>query len=400
MKIWKWMFLTVIIIITLHLRVFKAGGFGVSLGFLLIPIWCFFTFENNFGILKKSEGRYYFFILFLPFINLNVLELGEFLKTYFQFVLSYVLVVRMYQKMVKVDYYIIDKTLKYSQIIIMVAVVIQFLLVIILGRTDLYNFFGDHQLYYQLNVLIVKGRMKGFYLEPSYLGFVVLNIFWVRKYLNIENNKSLITPNLIYSIVSLTFAASAFAYLGLFTVILFEQIFVKKVKNVSAYILTSILFISIIAYKFDFILSLVRFDEFSISPDKKITSAFMRVVLPITIMSKILFTDGAIFGIGFGELDSYAESFFTKYGETSINNSFFLLIGYFGFIAIGLYCYLGVKFFRIKSSVVKSFILLSLINLNNSGAFMTMQYVFIAMLLPFLVLNKEYNDKIINNNGC
>ena len=47
---------------------------------------------------------------------------------------------------------------------------------------------------------------------------------------------------------------------------------------------------------------------------------------------------------------------------------------------------------------IKSFIILTFLNLNNAGAFMTLQYVFVAFLLPFLAI-KYYENKTINYNS-
>lgn len=396
MNSFAWKFFTVVIFLTLHLKIFSVSNFGVSLSFIFLPLWVYFTFSLNTLIYNKYEFPLFVTILLIPFISLSISNYSEFLKTYIQFIISYLIVTRTYQKRILFDKKTIDKTLKIIQIILLITTVLQFFLVIVIGNTNFYNIFGEHQLYYQLNILIAKGRMKAFYLEPSFLGFVVLNVFWCRKYLN--NYKNIINYNLLLSSITILLSGSAFAYYGITAIILYDKFFNTNNKINPKTILELFFVVIVVVFNMDNIYEIFRLEEFQISPDEKITSSYMRVLLPFEVVKSIIFEEGFYLGIPFGTLEFYVEDIFGDYGESNINNSFFLIIGYFGFIGVFLILVLLIKGIIMKNGIVKSFIILTIINLNNSGAFVTTQYIMVAFLLPFLVIN-NYENKIIYNNS-
>lgn len=204
---------TVFILITLHLKVFTVAGFDLSVAFLLIPTWAILCF-------RWSPFRYYkyslfFFILsaLLPFVPLNIFDFVEFFKTYFQFICSssIVFLVALYNE-VRIKRNTLIISLKLFQIILSIVVAIQAIDFFLTGGSFLYNIWGSSQLYYELQP---SDRMKGFYLEPSYLGFVFTNVFWLLLFLERRISRF----NLIITIVLLFFCKSAFAYLSIFFLI-------------------------------------------------------------------------------------------------------------------------------------------------------------------------------------
>jgi len=387
----NWFFLTFIILITLHLKVFSIENFDVSLAFLLIPFWTYKTFNIKTAIFFKKEMILIFVILIIPFISvIYVNNWVEFSKTFFQFVISYFLVARILFKPLKINFEIFKKTIFKFQLFLLTVVVIQYVMVVILGQQNFYNLFGDQQLYYQLPVSLSNFRMKAFYLEPSYLGFIIINLYWIRFHLKPQN---LFGSNFFITIILLFFCKSAFAYAAFGLIFLYEFYtnknfhFGRILKGLSLFIIIILAFLS-----FNKLYSFLRLNEIS-GNSGEITSGYMRAVLPVEILNQMILIDGYIFGLPFGRLEEYIEQFMTgSYSEGSINNAFFSLIGYWGILAIIFYLFLVFYFFKSKNKLVKSFILLLLINLNNSGAFVTIQFVFIAFLLPLAAIQITKNN--------
>ena len=267
----------------------------------------------------------------------------------------------------------------------MCVTIVQFILVNILDF-DARNIFGELQLYYQQEeVRSGIQRMKAFYLEPSYLGFVTVNIFWIRHYLN--RRESIFGLNFVFTLIILLLTNSSFAFLAFLCIILFELH--QQVQRFPTVIVLGLVFIiSSLGYLFfEDILIVLRLTELNFDAEI-VSSGLFRVVLPIRIIYQ-MFQDGYIFGLTFGQFDHYIESMmtFNGYSEKGISNSFFWLIAHFGVLAIFLYTIGFFMFFRLKNRILKSFILLSVINLNNSGAFVTTQYVFVAILMPILIIS-------------
>jgi len=394
-----WGCITVVIFITLHLKVFAlpiTSNFDVSLAFLLIPFWVFWTFKIRFLSFNRYELLLLLIFFILPFVTSTINDWGEFFKTYGQYVISYYLVFRVIRKAPRIEAFTVRKTIFAFQILLLSVTIIQFILVNILDF-DARNIFGDLQLYYQQEEMRSGiQRMKAFYLEPSYLGFVAFNIFWGRYYLN--QSKNIFGLNFIFTIIILVLANSALGFLGLFAIILFEMY--KKIKRVPTVIGLGLFFmISLLGYFFATDLSnIFRLQELDPNSDA-VSSGLFRIVLPVKALYQ-MFQEGYIFGLTFGQFDQYIEKMMTfkEHAEGSISNSFLLLIGYFGALTIFIYSVILFIYLKIKNRILQSFILLSFINLNNSGAFVTIQYAFVAILIPILIISiYEKYEKNINN---
>ncbi|MEE2954301.1 MAG: hypothetical protein VX347_03925 [Bacteroidota bacterium] len=391
-----WSILTILIFITLHLKVFSLPfnlNFDVALSFLLIPLWVFFTFNIRLFSFKRAELYLLIFFLILPIINIHLNNWSEFFKSYGQYAISYYLVSRVVKKIPRIQGFTVNRTIFAFQIFLVFVTIGQFILVNVFGF-DARNVFGELQLYYQQHELISGiQRMKAFYLEPSYLGFVAINIFWARYYL--DRRKSMFGFNFLGTLIILILANSAFGFLAITCIILFELS--RSIKQYPVILGLSIFVIasSLVYYFQEDLISFFRLNE--LDPNsQRISSGLFRVLLPIEAIYQ-MFQDGYIFGLSFGQFEQYIESMmiFNGHAETSISNSFFLLIGYFGVTAILIYSIMLFIFLKSKNRILKSFILLSIINLNNSGAFITLQYVFVAILIPILIISLYERD--INN---
>lgn len=396
LKKYSWIALTFLILITLHLKVATVGGnFGIALGFLLIPFWFYITFEIYFLKFKIFEFALLLSLVLLPFLTLSIGEKVEFFKTYGQYIISYFFVVRAYKKKLLISKKTIVKTLLLFQIFLMLFVILQFFIVKVVGSTSFYNVFGDLQLYYQRSEPGYE-RMKAFYLEPSYLGFIVVNIYWAFNYLTEKSKFKL--ASLLITIVTLILTKSAFAFISLFAIILFDMYHAISKKTIIYKIILSSFILLTIYLLLDKLSILFRIEEFMTNPDREITSGFMRIILPAQILYE-MFMQGHYFGLTFGVLDSFVEDRMIIYGESGISNSFILIIGYFGILGFLMCAFLIFSFFKTNSRILKSFIILIFLNLNNSGAFVTSQYVFVSILIPILAI-KLYENKIINNYSC
>lgn len=330
-------------------------------------------------------------MLLIPFIPRNISNWSEFFKTYGQYVISYYIVARTIYRPFKFDKTLIDKSLSCFQIILTAVVILQFILVVILKQYSFYNLWGKFQLYYELKIVESNLRMKAFYLEPSYLGFVAINLFWCRQHLI---KRKLTNSNMLMSLMIIILSKSAFAFISLFILTLYEIYFEKNSETFKKYKVLFYITIPAVLLLFSSqLFSLFRLNELSFEQENA-TSGYMRLVFPIVVITKILITDKHFLGLSFGQLDLYLQQFsIGGYHENSISNSFFAIIAYWGIAAIIVYLFCTYYFLKSEDKLIKSFIILVFLNLNNSGAFVTTQYVFITFLLPLLVLKINIGKK-------
>lgn len=377
-----WSLLTIIVFIALHFKIGSILNFDISLSLLLIPLWVFLSFDVQLGNFNKKEIPLILLMIVLPFMSGDILYWNEFFKSYLQYIISYYLLIRIAFKSVTIKKNVLIKTLYRIQLLLSITVLIQYVGVIFLNIDLLYNIFGEHQLYYQLPV---NPRMKAFYLEPSYLGLVVINIYWALLKLQ---TKRFINSNLILTLFILIMARSAFAFIAFALITFYEYYIVNKNKKFSfSYILLFFIIIPLLLITYsENLLQMLRLSELSFNPDS-VTSGYMRVIQPFIIVKQMIINDGHWFGLPFGELDNYIKAFSIHgYSENSINNAFFGLIAHWGILALLFYLFILYFFFRTKNQLYKSFILLSFLNLNNSGAFLVIQFIFISFLLPIMVI--------------
>ncbi len=377
---------TIFILITLHLKIFTVVGFDLSVAFLLIPIWAILCF-------RWSPFRYYkygllFFLLsaLLPFVPFNISDFEEFFKTYFQLICSssIVFLIALYNE-VRIKRNTLIISLKLFQIILSVVVAVQAIDFFFTGGNFFYNIWGGFQLYYELPP---SDRMKGFYLEPSYLGFVFTNVFWLLMFL--QRRISLF--NLVITIILLFFCKSAFAYLSIFLLI-------------GHYIIRSKLPIIPVIFRFTLGVTIVIFFSFFLQDFIRVTrlyelwegqaSGYIRMILPLFIIAKIA-SEGNYLGLAFGQAESLISEFITfDFGETGVNNSLYLLVIHFGILAIFGILYLARFLFLKRDFYTHSFILLTFMNLFSSGSFVTSLFVFISFLLPIIAFRLAKDEAFV-----
>ncbi|MDH4460402.1 MAG: hypothetical protein QE277_03200 [Flectobacillus sp.] len=384
----SWIVLSLSVLIGLHLKLFSIGSFQVSLGFLVIPIWVYKTYRISIFKLTFFEKILLLFLVIYPFLPGEIRNWSEYFNTYGQYFITYYMVIRCINKRPLYSKIEVEKMLYVFQRILLTTVVVQYILVVVAGQISFFNIFQKYQLYYSLDYNLAIGRMKAFYLEPSYLGFVTLSVFWTRLYLN-SDKVLLLTPNVIYTIIILFFAKSSSSFLGFSIVYIY---YIMSNTSLQKKPLMAFLYIGIIAFLvvryWDSISILLRLEELSGKVDTPV-SGFMRVTLPIQLLQKMI-NEGFFLGKTFGQLDEYVFRMTLGYTERSISNSLFLILGYWGILNIIPLSWVIYYFVFKANPIQKSFIVLTFFSLNNSGAFVTSQFGFLAFLLPLFVFNFRY----------
>jgi len=392
-KNYQWILLGIITVISLHFKIFQIGSFGVSPALILVPLWTILSF-SQFTI----SARVFLIsslVIFLPFVNFDSLNSIEFFKSYIQYFLSTYLILFTLNSKPKISRSNIYIFLKTTQLILLLSIITQFLFIKLFNYTSIYNIFGSYQLYYQLPLDMNNLRMKSFFLEPSYLGFVLINLFWLR--LIFENN-SLSKSNLLLTLISLTLTNSASTYIYTITLIILTIFKNFSIKSISIKELFLVFFIIGSFIFHDLLFSLTRVHE--IFETEAATSGNMRISFPILVVYKLIFVDNYLMGIPFGAVETYIKHVnFIDYKESSISNSFFLLIAHFGLISLIPMFYVVYKFIQRNSFVIRTYIVLLFFSLNSSGAFLTIQFCFIAIILPVLIIKSlKENPNETNNN--
>ena len=380
---------------SLHLRIFSVAGFEITLAFILIPIWFIHTFKINPLVYKKRELITILLLLIFPFCTSRIYDWSEFFKSYFQFTISYYFVIRSIYKSPLPSKRTVLNTVNIFQWILLLVVSAQFILVTVFKQHQFYNLFGEFQAYYQLDSFKANFRMKAFYLEPSYLGLVILNLYWVRTRLN--SNKIDIR-NLLLTIGILLLAKSALSYIAFFAITILEyQHFIKTtLRKHHKWIIYAIIAMAIF-FTLPFLFKLFRLQELQINDKEQITSGYLRIIHPINILNELLIETKHYTGLTLGQLEPFVDIYNHPYGikEKGINNAFLALIGYWGILAIIFYAHYFIKFLKTRSLPEKSFIMLIFFNLNNSGAFLPIQFIFIGFLFPLLAMklaNEQQSD--------
>lgn len=381
----------------LHFNFFTVVSFQFTFAFIFIPLWMYFTFQTNAFIFTRKEFFFLLVVLFFPFLTSKITGWVEFFKSYLQFIISYYFVIRAIFHQPKVDRFTLSKMVNSIQLILLVVVIFQYILTVLLHQHQFYNLWGPFQAYYNLDIVSAKYRMKAFYLEPSYLGFVALNLFWIRLRLT---EKKIDWHNLIYTFGILALAKSAFGYIAVFTIAFIEYRFILK-ERISKKLRLAIYFAVIIIgfLSFSTVVKLFRINEIQNGSAENITSGYMRVIHPINILNELILKKYHFTGLTLGQLEHFVEDYNQPFGfkETGINNAFLSLIGYWGIFSLAFYIFFTYRFIITKSITERSFILLTFFNLNNSGAFIPIQFIFVAFLLPILTLHltkKDYVAKI------
>ncbi|MBL0192359.1 MAG: hypothetical protein IPQ18_13695, partial [Saprospiraceae bacterium] len=196
-----------------------------------------------------------------------------------------------YRKQLTINARSVNIAIIVFQILLVSVCFAQYISFSFFNNISLYNIWGEAQLYYQLRPF---SRMKGFYLEPSYLGFVTLAVFWLK--LSLDKKPQIF--NVFITFFILFTAKSGFAFLGV-SLLLFHWYFL----NMNRYIkIITLCFIAISAKSLnnsDTFKDVTRLNEIS---TEKYTSGYVRNILPISIIAE-LWEENHLLGIKFGQAE-------------------------------------------------------------------------------------------------
>lgn len=393
---WIWILVSIILFLTIHLRILSIGEFEISLGLLIFPIWIFLTFQNSLIKYNKLATIVYFFLLLLPFLNVfKIISYLDFFKSLFYYFISItILFLFWYKRQIKVSFIYMKTLIRFLQFILLIISTIQFYTVTLKHSNFLFNIYGSFQMKEgTFDATVAWYRVKGVYLEPSYFAFVLISLFVSDIFLN--NKVTLV--NFILTSLMLYYTSSSFGLI-IYCVLLFYWFsFVLNNRLLKfLIIISSFIFISI---NYSNLLILTRMSEV-ISPDMvfndELSSGFMRLILPIYILS-FIFNNGYLLGVPIGNLNSILKVNNFYYSDVlQIHNGFFAFFIYFGIIAILLFIIMCYLFFK-SNNTFKFFIIYFVLALMNSGSiFYPITYLFL-LILPLTCLQIEKISDKYNN---
>lgn len=359
----------------------------MTLLFLLLPLWMLFCVEIGKKYKLESIVWLAFFVIY-PLVNFYTFSsLPEFLKTYLQFLLCVFAFFILYNSRPVIQREELLSAIRITQFILLSFLVVQYIMVVKFHQDWLYNPWGAFSWLYPLRRDEYNFfRMKGFFLEPSYVAFVMFSLF-VSRYIMEGRIKR---TNVALSLTSLLFINSSFGFLAFFVII--PLILFFKVKGRSRIYFLGAAVIILLLLSPALINGFVTATKLNSLGAESYTSAYTRWIFPINLVIYI-FSNGYVSGYGMGQLDPIIANFdliIINSGEAGVSNSLASLLIYFGFASVLLIAYLLFKFVR-GDNYKKVFIVFLLVSLSNTGAFNTIEFCFMSMILPFTALRlKEY----------
>jgi hypothetical protein len=385
---WTWICISIILFLTIHLRILNIGEFELSLGLLILPIWLFFTFNVSLKKFNKYGFIFYIIFLILPFLNIyTVISYLDFFKSFFYYFISIsTIFLFWYKRQIKVDSIYMKSFIRLLQLFLLIISTIQFYTVTLNHSNLFFNIFGNFQMKEgTFDASLAWYRVKSVYLEPSYFSFVLISLFVSDIFL--RNKITLF--NFILTSIMLYYSGSSFGLIIYFVLLFYWYSFVLNNRLLKY----SIIFFTIffIAINYSFLLTLTRMSEV-ISPDMvfndELSSGYMRLVLPIYILS-FNFSNWYLFGVPIGNLNPILKYNNFYYSDISqIHNGFFAFFIYFGITALILFLIIIITYLK-SNKTIKFFIIFAILALMNSGSiFYPITYLFV-FILPLTCLQIE-----------
>jgi hypothetical protein len=351
-------FLFLISVVFVH---FDPIGIKITFPFFYL-IYLFFSFRlSNTSISYFTLTFPLIFVCIFNFFSTDGVILVDFLKTFFLLIFSllfhiYFSTCKGFQKF-KID----SRYISLLLVIIFTLSFLQFVFFKYGGSTIFFNLFGQFSYAneYSLDAYDSDGsfRVNAFYLEPSYLGFVVINL-----YLYLYLLRKLRLWHFMLMLITLYLAGSRGGYIffGLFMLYFSLISSLNSKKRRIAYVLFTLFFLTFLFFSTD---------SFSILSGNNIvqenTSQYERIYLGYQLAEKILLTYPT--GIPLGHIEIYFQKLIGI--NSSIFSFFFLAIVYFGFIGIILILSIFVLIllkFKYKQFCFIFFYLLMYFNITGS----------------------------------
>lgn len=288
-------------------------------------------------------------------------EISDFIKTFLLLVFSVFFHVFFSTCSRFENFKINAKWINYGLVAVFSLAFLQFVTFRLFNLTFFFNLFGkfSYANQYDLQKLYTSSlpRVTAFYLEPSYLAFVVVNLY-LFLYLLKKNS----VKHLALVFLTLFFAGSRGGYI-FFALFLLYMSFASPLISSKRKV---ILFF--VACSFMTFVAMMT-DAFSILSGDSIvtenTSQYERIYLGYQLVEQILITYPT--GIPLGQIETYFQKLIGI--DSSIFSFFFLAIAYFGFagIALTVSIFLLIFFkFRLKQFCFLCIYLLMYFNITGS----------------------------------
>lgn len=358
-------FLLSVTLLSLSLVFFKIGGYSVSVAFIFN-----LYFLVSKPLLRSHLYIYFFFLLFFLFnliYQIWALDIVEFIKTCTLF--SFAILTFLNYKRVSLKNWSeasLKNTVKFCVLITVGIALLQVSEFLFLNSTNYYKIFDGISIStaesadrFQAVNLLSFIRPISVYHEPSYYGSVLLLLFMCANALRMHFIWKFLT--FFGIILSLSM-----------TVYFFTILYIGYLLRDYKYILAILLIVGFVFFAGPELLITLRIDEII----REGTSGNQRVVAPIYSIIFEFSKVYTIFGRSLGQM------------EKQLDNSFFVLFGYFGvFFPLLLYfiwCYIKISLKKSTDQVVFIIFFLNVLFLN--GAIITPESQFMLFLL-FLVLH-------------
>jgi hypothetical protein len=380
----NWKFFLFLIFVLINFTIFKIGDLEFTIGYIIVYLLPILIFKKI--IFSKKILLLYLFFLLLDLFRIFLIQSLSFsiaisLNVHLQLFLLLAFIGLYLRSELKDSVVLsLSSTLKFIAFTIFLSIIIQYFSYYFLGNS-LYNFFGNFQWMYPLTSEYF--RPKSFYLEPSYLA-LVLNSFLLSDFL--INSKEKIFTKYRFSLILFTFVTgSMFGIIVCLFIFLF--LFISDLKpKILPIIIIFFIFLFLLSFNFLFKLSEIATIN---------TSGYERVLLPILVIFYMIFNYNLFFGIPFGYdyliLDSMKDILFIM--NSTIQNSFFLLIVYSGLIFIP-FLFLYIKKIKVATREEKLLLLTIPLLMFNSGGLYSFYYSFFVFLIPILALRVNYANKV------
>lgn len=359
-----------------------------------------FAFFYLFGILMSFRAtlntyKYAFFSLSLfaiaiyNFFVFKDVEISDFIKTFLLLLFSVFFHIFFSTCSRYKNFNINAKGINYAMGAVFSLAVLQFITFVLFNLTSFFNIFGmfSYANQYDLQKLYTSSlpRVTSFYLEPSYLAFVIINLYLFLFLLKKNNVK-----HLILVFLTLFFAGSRGGYIffALFLLcISFVSPLISKKRKVMLFFVTC----SFMAF-----IGLMT-DSFSILSGDSIvtenTSQYERIYLGYKLGEQVLLNLPT--GIPLGQLEIYFQKLIGI--DSSIFSFFFLAIAYFGFAGIALLLSIFILIFinfKFKQFSFLTIYLLMYFNLTGSLLAPDTYFWFSIFILLFRNSNKIWVNEL------
>lgn len=383
--------LLIVSIVFMHFMIVRIAGFPLT----IVPFTMAIFLVMHFKLVSNLRVLYLLLtLIFWPFIVYGVyvvtgggVELLDFSKTFLLWVYAS-------SALMIATFSTLKKTPDYSMAYIVALLVItlyslaQVLFVYIADSTLLYNLFGSFSYMGHQNFSgggsLYWSRSPGLYLEPSFNAFVMfflMSIVLINR--NVKNSVLVLCVGILGIFVT-TSAVGMLAILGLIISLLIYRASYLKGKEVLLAI--TLLIILTVFWGSDIFSILSLSDRFS-EIGREGASGYWRVIAPLLILFEVLAQYP--FGIPLGQVESFIRPMGLIHGGgvgSSLDNGFYVLPFYFGWVGILIMLGVIIKFFmsiyqRNKEGIVFWWFIIA--SLQFSGGVFLPEFIFCLSLAVF-----------------